>query len=87
MSKEQDERKYPASGYAWYMVIVLTIAYILSFVDRYVLGLLIEPIKADLALTDTQIGYLLGFAFAAGWIVGFTAEGPTVGSNEGRLTL
>ena len=46
------------------MVIVLTIAYILSFVDRYILGLLIEPIKADLGLTDTQIGYLLGLAFS-----------------------
>ena len=35
-----------------------------SFVDRYILGLLIEPIKADLNLTDTQIGLLLGPAFA-----------------------
>jgi MFS family permease len=46
------------------MVVVLTIAYIFSFVDRYILGLLIEPIKADLGLTDTQIGLLLGPAFA-----------------------
>ena len=58
------KRRYPGPGYAWYMVIVLTVAYILSFVDRYILGLLIEPIKADLDLTDTQIGYLLGFAFS-----------------------
>ncbi len=58
------ERQYPSSGYAWYMVVILTIAYILSFIDRYILGLLIEPIKADLNLTDTQIGYLLGFAFS-----------------------
>ncbi|GIS01857.1 MAG: hypothetical protein CM15mP103_04080 [Gammaproteobacteria bacterium] len=43
---------------------LLTIAYIFSFIDRYVLGLLIEPIKADLGLTDTQIGLLLGPAFA-----------------------
>lgn len=58
------ERQYPGSKYAWYMVIVLTIAYIFSFVDRYILGLLIEPIKADLGLSDTQIGLLLGPAFA-----------------------
>ncbi len=58
------ERQYPSPRYAWYMVGILTVAYILSFVDRYVLGLLIEPIKADLGLTDTQIGYLLGPAFA-----------------------
>lgn len=56
--------KYPSTGYAWYMVILLTVAYVFSFVDRYILGLLIEPIKADLQLTDTQIGLLLGPAFA-----------------------
>ena len=59
------ERQYPSPKYAWYMVGILTVAYILSFVvDRYVLGLLIEPIKEDLGLTDTQIGLLLGPAFA-----------------------
>ena len=57
-------RQYPGSGYAWYMVVLLTIAYILSFVDRYILGLLTEPIKADLGLTDTEMGWLLGTAFA-----------------------
>ncbi|MEL7297380.1 MAG: MFS transporter [Pseudomonadota bacterium] len=46
------------------MVILLTVAYVFSFVDRYILGLLIEPIKADLDLTDTQIGLLMGTAFA-----------------------
>ena len=60
----ENDSKYPSSRYGWYMVGILTIAYILSFVDRYILGLLIEPIKADLQLTDTQIGLLLGFAFA-----------------------
>lgn len=58
------EREYPSSRYAWYMVVVLTIAYILSYVDRAILGLLIEPIKADMDLSDTQIAILLGPAFA-----------------------
>ncbi|MFK8051418.1 MAG: MFS transporter [Woeseiaceae bacterium] len=58
------ERQYPNSRYAWYMVVVLTIAYILSYVDRAILGLLIEPIKADMDLSDTQIAILLGPAFA-----------------------
>ena len=61
---DKPEEKYPSPRYAWYLVSILTIAYILSFVDRYILGLLIEPIKADLDLSDTQIGWLLGFAFA-----------------------
>jgi MFS family permease len=55
---------YPSAARAWYIVILLTLAYVLSFVDRYILGLLVEPIKADMALTDTQIGMLLGPAFA-----------------------
>jgi len=54
---------YPNPIYAWGMVILLTLAYILSFIDRYILGLLVEPIKADLGLTDTQIGLLMGPAF------------------------
>ena len=48
----------------WITVAFLTIAYLFSFIDRWILGLLIEPIKADLGLTDTQIGLLLGPAFA-----------------------
>ena len=55
---------YPKAAYAWYMVILLTLAYICSFIDRYILGLLVEPIKADLGLSDTQLGLLLGPAFA-----------------------
>lgn len=58
------EQPYPKAGAAWYMVILLTIAYIFSYVDRYILQLLVEPIKADLELTDFQIGLLLGPAFA-----------------------
>lgn len=54
---------YPPSRRAWMMVIVLTIAYVVSFVDRQILNLLIDPIKADLGLTETQIGWLMGPAF------------------------
>ncbi|MFT3754488.1 MAG: MFS transporter [Pseudoxanthomonas sp.] len=51
-------------GYAWYVTIILLLAYTLSFVDRQVLGLLVQPIKADLGLSDTQFSILHGFAFA-----------------------
>lgn len=57
-------KPYPPAATAWFMVAMLTVAYIFSYVDRYVLGLLIQPIKADLGLTDEQIGWLLGPAFA-----------------------
>ena len=48
----------------WLLVAMLTVAYVFSFIDRYILGLLIEPIKADLGLSDEQIGWVLGPAFA-----------------------
>ena len=59
-----DNKKNIKSSSAWVMVSLMMVAYIFSFVDRYILGLLIEPIKADLNLSDTQIGLLLGPAFA-----------------------
>ena len=49
--------------YAWYVVFVLTLAYTCSFIDRQILTLLIEPIRRDLHVTDTQVSLLGGLAF------------------------
>ncbi len=55
----------PASGaYPYLVVFVLAVAYMLNFVDRQLLSILVEPIKADLGLNDTQIGLLTGLMFA-----------------------
>ena len=43
---------------------VFLLAYILSFVDRQILSLLVDPIKADLRVNDLQMGLLQGVAFA-----------------------
>jgi MFS family permease len=43
---------------------LLLLAYILNFLDRQILGILAQPIKADLNLTDTQFGAIGGLAFA-----------------------
>jgi len=51
-------------GYAWYVVIVLTGLYMLSFVDRTILSLLVGSIKRDLGISDTRIGLLQGLSFA-----------------------
>lgn len=55
---------YPSQRYAWYVVSVLTIAYISSFIDRQILSLLVEPIKADFDISDTQMSLLIGMSFA-----------------------
>lgn len=52
------------SRMAWRMTVLLTIAYLVSFLDRFVIALLIEPIKATMQLNDLQLGLLLGPAFA-----------------------
>ncbi|RMB12392.1 MFS transporter [Eilatimonas milleporae] len=49
---------------AWYALFVLFVAYTFSFIDRTILALLVEPLKQDLALSDTQVSLLHGFAFA-----------------------
>lgn len=51
-------------GYAWYVVGLLTLAYICSFIDRQIITLLVGPIKQDFGLTDTEMSYLLGLSFA-----------------------
>lgn len=47
----------------WYTVYILAIVSMLAQVDRGVISLLIEPMKRDLHLTDTQVSILVGFAF------------------------
>ena len=51
---------YPPSRYAWYVVAVLMVVYIFSFIDRQILNLLVTPIKADLGISDSQMSYLMG---------------------------
>ena len=53
-----------ASGYSWYVLMVLVVVYILNFIDRQILSILAVDIKADLGLTDADMGFLGGAAFA-----------------------
>jgi MFS family permease len=55
---------YPSSARAWVTVAILMVAYVLSFVDRQILNLLVEPIRRDLLISDTQMSLLMGLSFA-----------------------
>lgn len=57
------EPPYPESAHAWYAVGVLMVFYILSFVDRQIIALLVEPMKADLGLSDVEMSLLGGLSF------------------------
>lgn len=52
------------SGRAWILA-VLTLTYTFNHVDRQILVILLEPIKTELGLRDSQLGMLSGLAFAA----------------------
>jgi len=51
-------------AYRWYVLCVLTLGYIFNFIDRQVMTILLEPIKAEFGATDTEMGLLTGLAFA-----------------------
>ncbi|MEY4161071.1 MAG: hypothetical protein RLZZ136_1692 [Pseudomonadota bacterium] len=50
--------------YSWFVLGVLILAYMISFIDRQALTLLVKPIRASLHISDTQLSLLHGFAFA-----------------------
>jgi MFS family permease len=72
--------------YAWYVVFVLTLVYSISYVDRQMLSLLIDPIRSDLGVSDTQIGLLTGFAFATLYAVLGVALGR-IADTRNRVAL
>ncbi|MEZ5681193.1 MAG: MFS transporter [Erythrobacter sp.] len=56
------EAKVPA--YSWYALSVLVLIYVLNFIDRQILSILANDIKADLGVEDDYLGFLYGTAFA-----------------------
>jgi MFS family permease len=55
----------PASPHRGLVLAMLLLVYTFNFLDRQILSILAQPVKADLDLTDTQLGLLGGLAFAA----------------------
>ena len=53
-----------SEGYRWYVVWLLFIVYVLNFVDRQILTILMEPIRKEFNFSDLQLGLLGGLAFA-----------------------
>lgn len=54
---------WPSPRQGWTLVALLFAAYIISFIDRQILSLMVDPIRSDLGLTDVQIGLVGGLAF------------------------
>src|SRR5690606_38045201 len=77
---------YPTSGRAWFTVSILLVAYVLSFIDRQILNLLVEPIRRDLAISDTQMSLLMGLSFAIFYTIAGIPLGR-VADSKGRRGL
>ena len=56
-------------AYSNYVLFVLFVVYVFNFIDRQILSILIDPIKNELGASDTQMGFLTGFAFAVFYTV------------------
>ena len=59
-----EQEIYPPRPYAWSVVGILVATAILSYTDRQVLSLVVDPIRADLGIDDTKVSLLLGTSFA-----------------------
>jgi len=53
-------KPFPHPAIGWSILALLVLASLVSFVDRQVVAIVVEPMKADLGITDTQIGWLYG---------------------------
>ncbi len=81
-----DQQGWPRPRLAWYVNGVLMLAFVLAFIDRQIVALLVGPIQQDLKISDTEVSLLGGFAF----IFFYTFLGIPIGrmvdrSNRKRL--
>ena len=64
MKLELDTTKYPSKRAGYSAVAVMTLAQVFAFIDRQIPAMLVEPIKQDFNLNDSQIALLGGAAFS-----------------------
>ena len=57
------------SSAAWWALVLLTATYTFSFIDRQIINLLVDPIRADLSLSDSQVSFLQGLAFVLPYVI------------------
>lgn len=78
-SEEASRQKVPA--YSWYALLLLTVVYVLNFLDRSLIYILFQPIKAEMKLSDTQLALLGATAF----VIFYTLLGIPFGRLADRV--
>ncbi len=82
-----EEQPWPKPAYAWYVVSILSLAYVVAYVDRQILTLMIEPIRRDLQISDTEVSLLGGLAFAILYTFAAIPIGWLADSKSRRLII
>jgi len=77
----------PSAQRAWWAVAMLCICAILSYTDRQILGLLVDPLRRDLAISDTQVSLLQGLAFAVIYSIAGLPVGRLADVVQRRLLI
>lgn len=86
-TRSPDEAHLPSDWVRWSTVGVLLIMAIVAYLDRQILSLLVGPIRADLNISDMQIGLLQGLAFAILYCVAGLPLGWAVDRVERRSVI
>lgn len=76
-----------APARSWAMLLFLVAVYSCNWMDRYVVTILLEPMKRELRLSDGQMGFISGFAFAVAYSVAGLAMGRLADRAPRRLML
>lgn len=58
-----NEQASASAAYRWYIVGLLSVTHLISFIDRFVMSLVFVPLNAEMRLTDTQLGMVQGLGF------------------------
>ena len=77
---------WPSAARAWFLVAVLMTGYTCAFIDRQILSLLVEPIRRDLDISDTQLSLLSGLAFMI-FYIGLVMPLAAVADRSNRRAL
>ena len=87
MEETSSAHKYPKKSQAYSTVAVLVLANVMSFIDRQVPAMLVGPIKEDFNVSDSEIAFLIGFAFSATYAIIALPIGYAVDRMRRKIVL
>ena len=66
---DRSEAELPSFGYRSYILFLTVLVSAISMLDRQIMSILVEPVRKELKLNDTEIGMLTGLAFAVVYVI------------------